>query len=320
MSKSYCEEALGMPKIKVLTTGRLAKPFYEHFKDSKLALDIQVSEDLTQAQIDWADCLASFPIDANVSLHGLKWIHCFGAGVDGFIKRSDLGAALRLSRTTGRLGAKAGEFCLCHVLNFFQDTFSIYEDMRTQDWQERQATSITQQTVLLLGTGTMAQGIAKLLRAAGLKVIGVNTSGRTSDSNFERCFRLDALADPLIGVSCVINTLPLSAATHNLVDARFFARLQKALFINVGRGATVQTQDLALALETGQVRYCVLDVFDQEPLPKSSWLWQHPQVFISPHQAAITDINDVINSFIAAFEAYTSNTVNQYFVDKEKSY
>ena len=136
--------------IRVLTTGRLSQPFYEHFQNSQLALDIRVSDHVTQAQIDWADCLASFPIDADVSLAGLKWIHSFGAGVDGFIKRDDLDIELRLSRTTGSLGAKAGEFCLAHILNFFQDTFAIYEDMCTQHWQERTATSIKQQSVLIL--------------------------------------------------------------------------------------------------------------------------------------------------------------------------
>ena len=306
--------------IKVLSTGRLSTQFYEAFKGNTLGLDVQIADQVTQAQIDWADCLASFPIDAEVSLHKLKWIHSFGAGVDGFVKRTDLNKDLRLSRTTGALGAKAGEFCLCHILNFLQDTFAIYKDMQTQAWPERAAVSSKNKTVLLLGTGSMAQGVATLLRSVGITVIGVNTSGASAGPNFERCFRFEELPDTLSEVTCVINTLPHVAATQGLLDAHFFSRFQHALFINIGRGATVKTQDLALAIKAGQFAYCVLDVFEEEPLPKSSWLWQHPQVFVSPHQAAITDIDDVTKSFLAALEAYAVNTTNAYFVDKKKSY
>lgn len=306
--------------IKVITTGRLSTQFYAHFKDNALGVEVRCTEHLTQAQIDWADCLASFPVDENVSLEQLKWVHSFGAGVDGFLKRTDLGANLRLSRTTGTLGAKAGEFCLCHILNFLQDTFSIYEDMQSQAWRERSATSLKRKTVLILGTGSMAQGIAAILSSLNMTVLGVNTSGTSSHKSFAHCYRLETLPSALGHVSCVINTLPDIKATQGLLDATFFKRFQHALLINIGRGPTLNTEDLHLALEAEHLHYCVLDVFDEEPLTKTSWLWGHHKVFISPHQAAITDINDVTSSFVAALQGYSSNTPNNHFVDRRKSY
>lgn len=306
--------------IKVLTTGRLATQFHEYFKDNDLGIEVRSTETPTQAQINWANCLASFPVDDTVSLAHLPWIHSFGAGVDGFLSRNDLHTDLLLSRTTGKLGAKAGEFCLCHLLNFLQDTFSIYEDMQSQTWRTRSAPSIKNTTVMILGTGRMAQGVATLLRSLGVTILGVNTSGITSDTHFARCYRFDDLPTLIPEVSCIINTLPHHEATQGLLDAPFFARFAHALLINIGRGQTVNTQALKRALDAGHIRYCVLDVFEQEPLPKASWLWCHPRVFISPHQAAITDIDDVVTSFIAALSAYGAGEHSNFFVNLRKHY
>lgn len=306
--------------IKVLTTGRLSTQFYEHFKDNALGIEVRHTDTATQAEVDWADCLASFPLTEALSLRGLSWIHSFGAGVDGFIQRDDLSPTLRLSRTTGKLGTKAGEFCLCHVLNFFQNTFSLYEEMQCSTWRPHAASSISTRTALILGTGSMARGIATLLRACGMKVLGVNTSGGNTHANFDDCLRLQDLRRRAEGIDCVINTLPLHEGTEGLLDEAFFSLFHRSLFINVGRGRTVNTQALGRALDTEQLRYCVLDVFSEEPLPIDSWLWQHPKVFISPHQAAVTDIDDVVPNFLTALDAYATQQNHECFVSRTQAY
>lgn len=306
--------------LKVLTTGRLSTQFYAHLQDNALGIEVQRSEAPSQADIDWADCLACFPIGNDVSLQSLKWIHSFGAGVDGFLERDDLNAELKLSRTTGTLGAKAAEFCLCHILNFLQDTFAIYEDMRQRVWRARAASSAQGKTVLLLGTGAMAQGIAHALGALGMRVIGVNTTGRTSSAYFGHCLRFDAIHSAGLDITCIINTLPYNSATERLLDEQFFAQFEGALLINIGRGRSLHTQDLRRALDNDAIAYCVLDVFDIEPLPPTSWLWQHPKVFVSPHQAAITDIDDVLSSFMSALHAYTKALPSECFVDRRRGY
>ncbi len=306
--------------INVLSTGRLSTQFYEAFKDNTLGVDVKVTDHVTQAQIDWADCLASFAITEPVSLAHVPWIHSFGAGVDGFLKREDLHPKLWLSRTTGKLGEKAAEFCLCHLLNFCQDTFAIYDDMQTKTWPNRSAVSIKATTVLILGTGSMGQNIARFLTALGVTVLGINTTGTSQDKAFARCLRFSDLPAATPNITCIINTLPLVPATQALLDQQFFSRFQQALLINIGRGQTVVTNELRTAMNAGNIAYSVLDVFDKEPLPADSWLWQHPKVFISPHQAAITDIDDVISSFTEALPAYLRQEPNHCFVDRSKRY
>lgn len=309
-----------MNMLKILTTGRLAPQFYAALQASNLPVQVRLLEHLQQSDIDWADCLASFPVSETLSLEGLAWIHSFGAGIDGFAARKDLSPQLRLSRTTGELGQKMGEFCLCHLLNFLHNYGAIAQDKEKRHWQQRPGKSIRDQTVLLLGTGKMAQGVAQTLGSLGAHIIGVNNSGRTDEAHFERCVTMAAVPGVAGRVSCIINTLPLHEKTLRLIDLPWLSHFSEALLINVGRGATLETDDLQQAFAKRHLAYAVLDVFEVEPLPTDSWLWQHPQVFVSPHQAAITDVHDVMKSFTQALQAYELNLQSEVFADLSRGY
>ena len=306
--------------LKVLTTGRLAAKFYAAVQANELPVQLRLVEHPQQSDFDWADCLACFPVSADFALHRIPWIHSFGAGIDGFVQRKDLHPRLRLSRTTGDLGKKMGEFCLCHLLSFLQNYDAVAKNKETKNWQQRPTKSIRDQTVMILGTGKMAQGVAHTLRCLGAHIIGVNNSGRADEAHFERCMKMAAVPTLAAQVGCIINTLPLHENTQSLIDLPWLSHFRKALLINVGRGPTLVTDDLQPAFAKRYLDYAVLDVFDVEPLPQDSWLWQHPQVFVSPHQAAITDVHDVMKSFTQALHAYELNLQSEVFADLSRGY
>jgi phosphoglycerate dehydrogenase-like enzyme len=306
--------------LKILTTGRLSAQFNAALAASDLRVLVKQVVQAQQSDIDWADCLACFPPGDNLSLTNVPWIHSFGAGVDGFVARKDLHPRLRLSRTTGHLGRKMGEFCLCHLLNALQNTAAIAQDKETRDWQQRPSKSVHGQTVMLLGTGKMAQGVAQILATLGANIIGVNNSGRVKDSHFQRCVTMATVKEVASDVNCIINTLPLYKQTERLIDLSWLSHFREALLINVGRGGTIETDDLQKAFSEHYLAYAVLDVFDHEPLPQDSWLWRHPQVCVSPHQAAVTDIHDVIMSFTEALRARELGLDNDAFTDLKRGY
>lgn len=306
--------------LKVLTTGRLAPQFCAALQASALRVQVKYVERVQQSDIDWADCLASFPVATTLSLRNLPWIHSFGAGVDAFLARTDLNPKLCLSRSTGLLGQKMGEFCLTHLLNFLQNTVALQHNIALQRWQQRPAKSLREQRVLILGTGKMAVGIAAILAPLGATIIGVNSSGRMGDAPFTSCVKMQDVNEFATQIDCIINTLPLIAQTERLIGLAWLSAFREALFINVGRGATVCTDELRQALEERYLAYAVLDVFEQEPLPQHSWLWRHPQVFVSPHQAAITDLQDVMTSFTQALHAREQGLDHDLFVDVAKGY
>jgi phosphoglycerate dehydrogenase-like enzyme len=136
--------------------------------------------------------------------------------------------------------------------------------------------------VVVLGHGSIGRAVEGMLRPLGCHVDGVARRAR------DGAHALDALPALLPRADVLVDLLPLTDATRGLVDAGCLARLPDgALFVNAGRGATVDTDALVAELEAGRLR-AVLDVTDPEPLPAEHPLWRAPGAVISPHSAGDT--------------------------------
>ena len=306
--------------IRIITTGRLGKEFAASLAESKEKYTVRCVDEPVARDLGWANCLAAFSAPEGVPLSGIEWIHSFGAGVEGFLKRDDISPNTIITRTVGRLGYRMGEFCLCHILNFFQHTFRVYDNKKQQAWEQNHPVSIAGKTVLILGTGEMAKGISHILTQLKMEIFGVNTTGENPHTVFSRCIMFDQIADVADRVSCIINTLPLSENTKRILDKDFFGLFNNALFINVGRGANVVEEDLMRALAIKKIAFAVLDVFETEPLPETSPFWEQPNVFVSPHQAGLTDVDDILESFREAHRCIQSSERNSLFVDVKRGY
>ena len=105
-----------------------------------------------------------------------------------------------------------------------------------------------------------------------------------------RCFAGEAGLNDFLGETRVlVNTLPLTDSTRDLIDYSLLSRLRlDAVVVNVGRGEHLVDEDLCRAIEEGKVTRAVLDVFREEPLPSSHPFWQMPQVTLTPHVSART--------------------------------
>jgi phosphoglycerate dehydrogenase-like enzyme len=306
--------------LKIITTGRLGKEFAASLAGGEENIIVRYAEEPVARDLGWANCLAAFSAPEGVPLSGIEWIHSFGAGVEGFLERKDIDPDTIITRTVGRLGYRMGEFCLCHILNFFQHTFSVYENKRIRAWEQIEPVGIADKTVLILGTGEMAKGISLTLAPLQMKIIGVNTTGKNPQTVYSRCITFDEIGDVSERVSCIINTLPFSRQTRGILNKEFFQLFNDALFINVGRGASVVDEDLMEALANKKIAFAVLDVFETEPLSEASPLWKHPSVFISPHQSAQTDLDDILESFREAHRCIQMNERNRLFVDVKRGY
>jgi glyoxylate/hydroxypyruvate reductase len=305
---------------KIITTGRLGKEFFDAIVGMGWELEIKFVDVPIPGDIKWADCLAAFTIPEEINVSTVRWIHSFGAGIESFLHRKDIGNRTILTRTVGNLGIKMGEFCLCHILNFFQNTFSVYENKKLKRWELLNPRSLIDKSILLLGTGEMARGIVSVLHPMKLRIIGVNTDGRSPDRGFFQCLRFNQIEAAAGRISCIINTLPLTPKSEGLLNGKFFEQFHDVLFINVGRGKSVVTEDLIAAIDRSNISFAVLDVFDREPLPAESPLWDNSRIYISPHQGARTDIHDIIDSFLEAYRMIKSNKRNRLFIDFERGY
>lgn len=261
-------------------------------------LDVREVTRATDADLAWADCLTGFRWPEGATQR-VGWIHVTGLGLDGM---SDAPRPDLMTRTVGTMPLQMGRYVAAAVASFAERHDELARAQGAGDWLDLGVREWPT-SALVLGTGLAAQGVARSLRGLGLSVVGVNRSGRPAP-DFDRCVAwgdLDDAAASNPGV--VVNLLPLTDATRDSVGSSLFEHLAGALFVNPGRGATVDEVALQAALALGNVRAAWLDVHRVEPLPRDHWAWAHPRVRVTPHLAAITRAEDAAADLLAALAA-----------------
>ncbi len=155
--------------------------------------------------------------------------------------------------------------------------------------------SIEGKTVLVVGLGGIGTEVAKRAHALGMTVTAVRASGHEGP-DYVSYVGLPSELRRLAGTAdFIVNTTPLTAATTNLFDAKFFDACKKgAYFFNVGRGRSVVQADLVAALRSGQIAGAGLDVTEPEPLPADDPLWKLQNVILTPHVSAASDLGQTV--------------------------
>ncbi|MFP7298382.1 D-2-hydroxyacid dehydrogenase [Neobacillus niacini] len=276
-------------------------------------------EELTQDDLSWADALVSFNLKADYDYNSVKWVHSLGAGVDRFLYKKEWNNEILLTRTICSFGQRIAEYCLSYILKDLQFHDTFHEQQQKKKWEQRTPKLIGSQKVLVYGTGEIGQMIAKVFSGLGVNVYGVSLSGKEK-KYFTEVIKLDSHFSRLNEMNYVINTLPLTEMTEKLFNSSIFNQLSYAGFINVGRGASVDEGALLQALNDGNARFAVLDVFAQEPLPEDHPFWSHPRVQVTPHISAVTTANEGALCFLETLKNIEENKLLINKVDTKKGY
>lgn len=242
-------------------------------------------------------------------LPALQLVQSLWAGVERLLTDSTLPAHVPLARMVDpAMTAAMAETALWAVLALHRGFFDYAEHQRHSRWQPHDQKRADEVPVLVLGHGEMGRAVATALAAQGYRVSIWQRSGVV-------------LADVLPRAQIVINLLPLTAATQGLLNAGFFNTLPRgACVVNLARGAHLVDADLLQALNRGHVRRAVLDVFNTEPLPAPHAYWQHPQVTVLPHAAAMTDERSAAAVVAQNLRALWSGQPLQHLVDRCRGY
>lgn len=294
----------------ILTGGKHGKEFQhfiaEQYPELKCIRSSSTEESVKFIQE--VEAIAGFNFLPSMDLGHIKWIHSFGAGIDSFLEHQ-LSSDLLLTKTTGEMGQRIAEYCLTYILKDLQKVQHFQNLQKNKKWEQRYLPQIKDVHVYIFGTGFIGQAIATLLSKFTQKVVGINTRGSQVNS-FTSCISLQQSKNFSYEENAIfINALPLTANTNKLLDNSFFKLWRKALFINIGRGGSVNDEDLLMALEKDQMRSAILDVFVEEPLPEKSIFWSHPKVTITPHISGITSFSDITSSFQSVYEAMKNGTI-----------
>lgn len=222
-------------------------------------------------------------------LSNLKAIFSLGAGIDHLASEPELPAGVPVVRMVDA-GLMEGmtEFVVLTVLRHHRRLVDYAAQQREHLWRQLPTPLARDRRVGVMGLGELGADCARALSALRFDVAGWSRSRKEIEG--VACYAgEDELGAFLVRSEILVCLLPLTEATRGILNRHTLGELPKgACVINVGRGAQLVEADLLELLETGQIAEASLDVFQEEPLPPAHPFWDHPQVMVTPHVAAVT--------------------------------
>lgn len=258
----------------------------------------------------------------------LRWIQLNSAGIEGSLRQRIVQSEdVAVTSASGIHATQIANFCLMMILAFQYKLPEMLDFQREGVWHEKRyeifkPSDLHRYTVGIVGYGSIARELARLVDAMGMRVLATKRDAKNPaenetdysegigdpDGNIpERIYPGEALASMAKESDFLVVTVPLTEKTHHLIDERILETMKETAFlINIARGAVVDEKSLITALSQGKIAGAALDVFEEEPLPSASPLWQLDNVIISPHVSGNTDNyhDKAADLFIANLERY----------------
>ncbi|MBV9522063.1 MAG: D-2-hydroxyacid dehydrogenase [Alphaproteobacteria bacterium] len=251
----------------------------------------------------------------------LKWLQSTSAGVEKVIAHIPPGVVL--TNASGLHAPKGGEYAMTALLMLNHRVPHFVTSKAGARWDQAFATPIAGKTVLLVGIGAIGGAAARLAKRFGMRVVGVGRSPRTSPL-FGRIHGRKALPRLLPKADFLLVTTPLTPETRGLIGKAELDLLPRhAGVVNLGRGLVIDNEALAAKLEKGELSGAVLDVYPEEPLPRSSPLWRTPNLIMSPHCAvddAASYAARALDIFLGNLERYLAGRKLANIVDTRLGY
>ncbi len=224
----------------------------------------------------------------------LGGISSFGAGVDHLVKDPQIPDRVTITRIIDPLlSGDMAEFALAVVLKHMRRLTRYCRYQAENQWKKHSYLRVKNVSIGIMGTGMIGHHVANYLLNTGFRVSGWSrTQGK--EAAYGKYYGKEQLNDFLKGCNILICLLPLTNATHGIINKHLLRKLPLgAHVINLGRGAHVLDGDLIQCIDEGHISSAHLDVFDPEPLPEDHPFWEHPKIDVTPHVASLTDPRSV---------------------------
>lgn len=251
-------------------------------------------------------------------LSNLKGISSFGAGVDSILSDSEL-PEVPIARIVDEDLALNMTNYVVTLINSHRLRLDMFAKQQTMAmWKPRGLRK--GKTVGVLGLGQLGQAVCHALSNCGFTVTGWSNSikeipGVDSVTGLVGFDKVIAESDYLV---CL---LPLTASTKGIINRHVLHKMKTdAVLINVARGGHVVEQDLIEALYDKEIAAAYLDVFDIEPLPETHPYWRTPNLTITPHISAVTNINTAVDQVVANYNRVMSGQLMTNTIDKNRGY
>ena len=261
----------------------------------------------------------------------LRWIHAPTAAVHQFQFPELINSDVVLTNSTEVHGPVVAEHVIAQIFALAKKIPQIAALQRKHTWgqetiwnQVPRPTEVTGATLGLIGVGSIGRRVAQMASAIGMRVIVVREHvEKGTPDGVEKIFSPSQLDDLLRQSDFVVIAAPLIPATEKLINAeRLGVMKPEGYLINVGRGRQVDESALLDALRNRRIAGAALDVFEHEPLPEDSPLWDLDNLLVTPHTAGLTEKlwHRHYDHFSSNLRRYIAKEPLQYTVDKRKGY
>jgi len=267
------------------------------------------------------------PPDVLARAPRLRWYQQWDAGVDWLLSHPVLAQRdFLLTNSSGIHAIPLTEHILALMLALSRRLNEAWRAQGQRDWHTvpfGRTSELYGKTIVIVGMGPIGQRLAQVVAALGMRVVGVRSRAGIAVPGVERMWGPDGLLDALAEADWLVLAAPLTTRTRGLVGRRELARIKPgAYLINVGRGPVLDEAALIDALQDGRLAGAALDVFETEPLPPDSPLWDMPNVLITAHYAGDSPLyhERALAIFLDNLERYVVGRPLRNLVDKQRGY
>ncbi len=270
------------------TTEELLAALADELPDAEIlaAATSEESNDL----LDRADALVTGRLDADRLARGdIEWVQALSAGVDSYPQEKMREAGVVLTNASGVHAEPIGEQVIGAMLSFERRFLESQRNKERNSWERVEGGELKGKTLGVVGVGAIGSRVAELGSAFGMAVLGTKRDPSTMPEAVDEGFGPEAVSELCRRSDYLVLACPLTEDTEGLIGSEAFRLLgSDAVLVNIARGAVVDEDALIRALQYGQIRGAALDVFETEPLPADSPLWDLSNVLLTPHMAGST--------------------------------
>lgn len=260
----------------ILFSGKISKKHHDRLKAGYPENYFMFCDNMNEAKahLKEAEILVTYGSDLTPELIGkaenLKWIMVMSAGIDKMPVKEIAEKNIIVTNVKGIHKVPMAEYAISMLLQVYKQAKALIENEQESKWDPAvKMQEISGKTMLVLGTGAIGQEVARLAKAFNMKTIGVSRSGRPV-TYFDENHSVADMKGILTQADIVVAVLPSTEETKGLFTFEHFELLPgHAVFLNMGRGDLVRSEDMLKALQEEQISHIVLDVFEEEPLPEN---------------------------------------------------
>ena len=256
----------------------------------------------------------------------LRWVQFTSAGIDNILETGLFESDVIITNARGIHAVSIGEYVLGTILMFAKKAPLCFLNKQRKQWEKFVPFELRGKTLGIIGLGSIGQEIARLAKAFSMRVVATKRSIMKQelstmgvDKVYPRCDLLEMLGK----CDFVVLSVPLTKETTKMLGEQELKSMKSNTYlINISRSGVIDEKMLIRALREGWIAGAGLDVFETEPLPPESELWEMPNVIISPHIAGDNEMYNarVVEIFCENLKRYLIGHPLVNVVDKEKGY